>query len=46
MATTTGAACSTAAGLGEEDFIDGVVMGTWPLVESWLFREGMQTLSW
>ncbi len=40
------AACSSAAGLGEEDYIDGVVMGTWPLVESWLFREGMQTLSW
>lgn len=40
------AACSQAAGLSEDDYIDGVVMGNWPLVESWLFREGMQTLAW
>jgi predicted peroxiredoxin len=39
-------ACSAAAGLKQEDYIDGVVMGSWPVVESWLFREGMQTLSW
>ncbi|WP_412506303.1 DsrE family protein [Roseovarius sp. SYSU LYC5161] len=39
-------ACSQAAGLGKDDYIDGVVMGTWPLVESWLFRDGMQTLTW
>ncbi|WP_101068142.1 DsrE family protein [Roseovarius salinarum] len=39
-------ACSKAAGLGEDDYIDGVEMGNWPLVESWLFREGMQTLAW
>ncbi|MDX2483910.1 MAG: DsrE family protein [Pseudodonghicola sp.] len=39
-------ACSTAAGLTEEDYIEGVEMGTWPLVESWLFRDGMQTLTW
>lgn len=39
-------ACSKAAGLTEADYIDGVVMGNWPLVEGWLFREGMQTLTW
>lgn len=39
-------ACSQAAGLTKEDYIDGVTMGSWPLVESWLFRDGMQTLSW
>jgi len=39
-------ACSKAAGLTEADYIDGVVMGTWPVVDSWLFREGMQTLAW
>jgi len=39
-------ACSKAAGLAQADYIDGVVMGDWPLVESWLFREGMQTLAW
>ncbi|MEC3862542.1 DsrE family protein [Mesobacterium sp. TK19101] len=40
------AACSQAAGLTKEDYIDGVVMGSWPVVEGWLFREDMQTLSW
>ena len=39
-------ACSKAAGLTEDDYIDGVVMGNWPLVEGWLFRDGMQTLAW
>lgn len=39
-------ACSKAAGLTKADYIDGVEMGSWPLVQSWLFREGMQTLSW
>ena len=39
-------ACSAAAGLTEADYIDGVEMGNWKLVESWLFRDGMQTLSW
>lgn len=39
-------ACSKAAGLTQTDYIDGVVMGEWPLVESWLFRDGMQTLTW
>lgn len=40
------AACSAAAGLTEDDYIDGVVTGNWPLVESWLFREEMKTLTW
>jgi len=40
------AACSMAAGLTQAYYIDGVTMGSWPVVESWLFREGMQTLSW
>lgn len=39
-------ACSAAAGLTQADYIDGVTMGSWPVVESWLFRDGMQTLSW
>lgn len=39
-------ACSKAAGLTQADYIDGVEMGNFPLVESWLFRDGMQTLSW
>ncbi len=40
------AACSKAAGLTEADYIDGVTMGSWPVVESWLFRDDMQTLAW
>lgn len=39
-------ACSKAAGLTIEDYMDGVVMGDWESVESLLFAEGMQTLSW
>jgi hypothetical protein len=39
-------ACSAAAGLTKADYIDGVVMGEWSLVEGWLFKDGMQTLSW
>ena len=39
-------ACSAAAGLTKDDYIDGVTMGSFPVVESWLFRDGMQTLSW
>ena len=39
-------ACSKAAGLKQNDYIDGVTMGSWPVVEGWLFRENMQTLSW
>lgn len=39
-------ACSAAAGLTKADYIDGVEMGTWPVIEGWLFRDGMQTLAW
>lgn len=40
------AACSAAAGLTQEDYIDGVVMGTWPVVEALLFNPNVTTLSW
>lgn len=40
------AACSTAAGLTQEDYIDGVVMGSWPVVEELLFNPDVATLSW
>ncbi|PIE12768.1 MAG: hypothetical protein CSA70_08705 [Rhodobacterales bacterium] len=39
-------ACTKAAGLSKTDYIDGIKMGNWELVESWLFRDGMQTLAW
>lgn len=39
-------ACSKAAGLTKGDYIDGVVMGKWPLVESLLFDPNVKTLSW
>ena len=39
-------ACSAAAGLTEGDYIDGVQMGTFPLIESWLFDPNVKTLSW
>ncbi|MFY0691931.1 MAG: DsrE family protein [Paracoccaceae bacterium] len=39
-------ACSNAAGLTEGDYIDGVEMGNFPLVESWLFDPNVKTLSW
>ena len=39
-------ACSAAAGLTQEDYIDGVEMGTWPVVEALLFDPNMATLSW
>ena len=39
-------ACSTAAGLTQDDYIDGVIMGTWPLVESLLFDPSVATLAW
>ena len=39
-------ACSQAAGLTVDDYIDGVVMGDWPTVSGLLFGENMQTLSW
>lgn len=40
------AACSAAAGLTQEDYIEGVTMGTWPVVEGLLFDPNVQTLSW
>ena len=40
------AACSAAAGLTKGDYIDGVQMGNFPLVESWLFDPNVKTLSW
>lgn len=39
-------ACSKAAGLTKDDYIEGVVMGSWPVMEKWIFGEHMQTLSW
>lgn len=39
-------ACSKAAGLTKADYIDGVVMGSWELVESRLFDPNIKTLSW
>ena len=40
------AACSQAAGLTQEDFIDGVQMGTPDLVMGLLFDPNVKTLSW
>lgn len=39
-------ACSAAAGLTEEDYIDGVTMGSFPVIEKWLFNPNVKTLSW
>jgi predicted peroxiredoxin len=39
-------ACSKAAGLTKDDYIDGVEMGTWPVVESILFDPNVTTLAW
>lgn len=39
-------ACSAAAGLTEADYIDGVQMGSFPVIESWLFDPQVKTLSW
>ena len=39
-------ACSAAAGLKQEDYIEGVVMGNWPLVSSILFDPKVKTLAW
>ncbi len=38
--------CSAAAGLTQADYIDGVVMGTWPVVEGLLFDPNVTTLTW
>ena len=39
-------ACSAAAGLTQTDYIDGVTMGTWPVVEGLLFDPEVKTLAW
>lgn len=39
-------ACSKAAGLTKADYIDGVTMGTWPVVEGLLFDPDVKTLAW
>ena len=39
-------ACSAAAGLTEADYIEGVQMGSFPVIESWLFDPNVKTLSW
>lgn len=39
-------ACSKAAGLTQADYIDGVEMGSWPVVEGYLFDPNMKSLSW
>jgi sulfur relay (sulfurtransferase) complex TusBCD TusD component (DsrE family) len=39
-------ACSAAAGLTKDDYIDGVTMGTWPVVEGLLFDPDVVTLAW
>lgn len=39
-------ACSAAAGLNLDDYIEGVQMGTFPVIESWIFAPDVTTLSW
>ena len=39
-------ACSKAAGLTKADYIDGVEMGTWPMIEGLLFNPDVVTLAW
>lgn len=39
-------ACSKAAGLTQDDYIDGVRMGDWDLVSGILFDPKVKTLSW
>lgn len=39
-------ACSKAAGLKLEDYIEGVEMGSEPVIEGWLFSPDVTTLSW
>lgn len=38
--------CSKAAGLTKDDYIDGVVMGSWPVIEALLFDPNVKTLAW
>ena len=39
-------ACSAAAGLTQADYIDGVTMGSWPVVQALLFDPNVKTLAW
>ena len=39
-------ACSAAAGLTQDDYIDGVTMGSWPVVAALLFDPNVKTLGW
>ena len=39
-------ACSQAAGLTRDDYIDGVRMGNWDLVSGLLFDPNVKTLAW
>lgn len=39
-------ACTQAAGLTPDDYIDGVQMGSFPVVEGWLFGDDVRTISW
>ena len=39
-------ACSQAAGLTKDDYIDGVQMGNWELVQGLLFDPDVKTLAW
>ena len=39
-------ACTKAAGLKPEDYIDGVQMGSWDRVSALLFAPNVKTLSW
>ena len=40
------AACSEAAGLTAADYMDGVEMGSWPVIEALLFDPNVKTLAW
>lgn len=39
-------ACSKAAGLSKDDYIEGIQMGNSELIESWLFDASTKTLGW
>ena len=39
-------ACTKAAGLTPDDYIDGVKMGSWDVVSGFLFDPNVKTLSW
>ena len=39
-------ACSRAAGLTIDDYMDGVVMGNWDMVSGYLFDPAIRSLTW